>query len=288
MDESKKRRLKMLKGLSAEQFQHPWDRDATRALESVPGFSLLMQKVMEYSLERVFYLENVASHVRVSEKNFPRVHKYARWAAQILDLELPEVYVSLDPQPNAYTYGSTKPFITVTSGLIEALNEEEQFYVVGHEMGHIKCGHTLYTLMANSIGVLVELVGQATFGVGRLVGTGIELALYDWQRKAELSADRAGLLCVQNDRAAFRSLMRLAGGARQLDAELDLDAFLAQSRAYEDADESKLNRVYKLLITAFRSHPYTIMRAKHLDDWVTAGGYAALVTPAPDLPPTNR
>jgi Zn-dependent protease with chaperone function len=122
----------------------------------------------------------------------------------------------------------------------------------------------------------VEILGQATLGLGSLLGKSLELPLYDWQRKSELSADRAALLCVQDKNVAIRSFMKLAGGANKLFHEMDQDEFMRQIRSYEDADESTLNKVYKFLITAFRTHPFPIMRAKHLDEWITSGEYSQI------------
>ena len=71
--------------------------------------------------------------------------------------------------------------------------------------------------------------------------------------------------------------MKMAGGARELYAEMDRDEFLRQIREYEDADRSNLNRAYKVLLTLGRSHPYAILRAKELDAWHSEG-YQELVS----------
>jgi Zn-dependent protease with chaperone function len=71
----------------------------------------------------------------------------------------------------------------------------------------------------------------------------------------------------------MRSFMKLAGGANKLFHEMDEGEFLRQIRAYEEADESNLNKIYKFFITAFRTHPFPIMRAKHLDEWITSGEF---------------
>ncbi|GAB4563370.1 MAG: M48 family metallopeptidase [Haliangiales bacterium] len=267
MAETKKRQLRTLRGLRPEHFQHPEDVDTIERLKSIPGMDTVVTKVMEYGLERVYYLENIASNVRVNEKMFGRLYRSLRWACQILDLDEPELYVALNPMPNAYTYGHTKPFIVLTSGLVDMLDDEECFFVLAHELGHIKAGHVLYTLIARNIVALSTLLGAVTLGIGRLLGAGLELALYDWMRKAELTADRAGLLCVQDIEPCIRTFMKLAGGGGRLHAEMDRDAFMEQAHAYEDADRSDLNRVYKVFITAFRSHPFAVMRAKELDTW---------------------
>jgi Zn-dependent protease with chaperone function len=271
------RQLKTFPDLRPDDFMHPWDRQATDALRRVPGFDTLTRKVMEYGLERVFYLENVADNVRVTPKMLPKLHRFLQWGCKILGVPEPELYINTDPVPNAFTYGHTRPFIVLTSGLVDMLDEEERFFVLAHEIGHIKCEHVLYTIVAENISTIIDVLGQATLGIGSLIGAGLALPLYDWYRKAELSADRAALLCVQDKAIAIRTFMKLAGGASHLFAEMDQEEFLRQIRAYEEADESTLNKAYKFLITAFRTHPFPVMRCKHLDEWIREGGYDRIV-----------
>jgi hypothetical protein len=76
---------------------------------------------------------------------------------------------------------------------------------------------------------------------------------------------------VQDINPCVRSFMKMAGGASRLYAEMDQTEFLRQIRSYEEADRSGLNRAYKLLMTAFRSHPFPILRAKELDEWHGTG-----------------
>lgn len=266
--------LKTYPGLRAADFMHPWDVKATAALKSVPGFDKVISKIIEYSFERVYYLQNVADNVRVTDKMFPKLNRYLEWGCKILDVPKPEFYVALDPAYNAYTYGHTKPFIVITSSLLNLLDEQEKMFVICHELGHIKCEHVLYTLVAENLAVLIEMFGKMTLGIGAVLGAGLALPLLDWYRKAELSADRAGLLAVQDPQVALRTFMKLAGGAESLIGEMNEQEFLRQIRAYEDRDVSNLDRVYKLLITITRTHPFPIMRAKQLDAWITEGGFA--------------
>jgi len=284
MSETKKKRLKTFPDIEAKDFQHPWDAKATEALKNVPGLDKVIAKIMEYGLERIFYLENTASNVRVTARQFPRLHRSLGWGCKILGVEEPELYIELNPVPNAYTYGHTRPFIVLSSGLVDMLDDEERFFVIAHELGHIKAGHVLYTVLARNIAEIVALVGQATFGIGTVLGQGLVLALHDWYRKAELTCDRAGLLCVQDIDPCIRTFMKLAGGARQLYSEMDKQEFLRQIRAYEDADVSTLNKAYKVLITAYRTHPFPIMRAKELDAW-HGTGYRILAGPLGLLKP---
>lgn len=277
-DSTRRKQLRTFPGLRAEDFQHPDDLTATSALQAIPGLDTLVAKVLEYGFERVYYLENVASNVRVTPRMFERLHKALGWGCKILGVEEPELYVQVDPVPNAFTFGHTRPFITLTSGLVDMLDDEERFFVIAHELGHIKAGHVLYMVLARNIAAVVSLIGQATLGLGALLGQGLVLALHDWYRKAELTADRAGLLCVQDMNPAIRAFMKMAGGSTRLYAEMDQNEFIRQIRDYEDADRSQLNRAYKQLITAFRTHPFPIMRAKELDLW-HGTGYRDLAGP---------
>jgi Zn-dependent protease with chaperone function len=274
--ETRRRSLRTLPGLEAGELQHPQDVVATDALRRIPGLDKLLARILEYGVERLAYLDNTASNLRVTPRMFPRLHRSLSWACKILDVAEPELYVTVDPVPNAFTFGHTRPFVTLTSGLIDMLDDEETFFVIGHEVGHIKAGHVLYGTMARNIAAVIELIGQATLGIGALLGQGLIYALLEWYRAAELTADRAGLLCVQDLDAAVRTFMRLAGGATRLGHEMDQEEFLRQIRAYEDADRSMLNKAYKILLTSSRTHPFAIQRAKEIDLW-HGGGYPALM-----------
>ena len=278
MSESRKRQLRTFPNLEAKDFQHPHDVAATEVLKAVPGLDKVIAKIMEYGLERVFYLENIASSVRVTPRMFGRLYRSLGWGCQILDLEEPELYVTLDPVPNAYTYGHTHPFVVLTSGLVDMLDDEECFFVIAHELGHIKAAHVLYTIMARNISTLMTIISQATLGLGSLLGQGLVAALHDWYRKAELTSDRAGLLCVQELDPCMRAFMKMAGGASRRYAEMDHEEFSRQIRAYEDADELLLNKAYKGLLTMYRTHPLPILRAQELDAW-HRDGYHRLMGP---------
>jgi len=260
-----------------DEFRHASDQKATDALKKIPGVDKLFAKVLEVGLERMYYVDNVASNLRVTPKMFPRLHRSLTWACKILDVPEPEMYVKLSPVPNAFTFGHTKPFITVHSGLIDIMTDEELFFVIGHEVGHIKAGHVLYTTMASNIAAVIALLGEATLGIGALLARGLVYALREWQRCAELTSDRAALLCVQDLEPVYATFMKLAGGTTRTAAELDRDEFLRQIREYEDVDRSTLDRAYKLLLTVERTHPFAMQRAKELDVWFQSD-YPALMS----------
>ncbi|GAB4279575.1 MAG: hypothetical protein Kow0029_23590 [Candidatus Rifleibacteriota bacterium] len=270
-----KRKLRTFPNLKATDFQHPWDKQAISALQSIPGFEFLISKLMEHGFEQFFRITNLASNIHVKGKMFPRLREMLRYATRILDMDEPDLYITTNPMPNAYTYGQTNPFIVLTSGLIESMGDEELFFVLGHELGHIKCGHVLYKTMARNFKIVLEIAASATLGISSLISTGLELALFDWERKSELSSDRCGMICVQSQSVANRAFMKLGAGSPKLYSEMDEGEFLRQIRSYEDAtDHSFINKTYTALISARLSHPFLIMRAKHLDNWIQSGEFS--------------
>lgn len=263
-----------LRNISSRAYEHPADRGALVALRSLRGFDEVFKRLSGLFNERALRLMFLASAVRVDERQFPDIHDYVRDAAYVLDLErVPELYIQMNPQPNAMAIGSSRPFIVVTTGLVDLLGPEEQRFVVGHEVGHILSGHAVYRTMLLA---LVRLAARvAWFPLGYVGLRAIVAALEEWYRKSELSCDRAGLLTCQNPEAAKRALMKLAGGSRL--AEMNVDAFLDQAREYDAAEDIR-DGFIKLLITQGQTHPFAVVRLAELDRWIAEGSYQRILT----------
>lgn len=260
-------------GLDASALQHPYDRAALTALQKVPGLDVIARKFIEIFPERVAYIQNVAQTVRVTSKQCSQLHTQLLEACAILDMRAPELYVSHNPLPNAGTSGHTRPYIIITSGLLDLMTEDEVMAVIGHELGHIKSGHTLYRTMALSIAMVLTIVGELTFGIGRLVGRGLEATLLEWFRKSEFSADRAGLLVIQDPHIMLSMMMKFAGGTLFERQHLDAQEFLKQADLYEEVDANLLDRVYKAMLVAPVTHPLTIVRAREIMNWSQSRDY---------------
>src|SRR6266566_4186017 len=122
-------------GLDPVVLQHPFDRAALAALQRVPGLDIVVRRFLELFPERVAYIQNVAQTVRVSPRQCPQLYALLQEACAILDVSEPELYVANFPQPNAWTSGHNQPYITVTTGLLDLMNEDEQLAVLAHELG---------------------------------------------------------------------------------------------------------------------------------------------------------
>ena len=261
-------------GISSRAWEHPADRTALSALRRLKGFDQVLKLMSGMMRERQHRLLYLASGARVGPRQFADLDALLDDCVDVLDAQAkPELYVLHSPEANAYTIGMDQPFIVITSGLYDLMTHEELRFVVGHELGHALSGHAVYRTMMMHLMRLARSFGFMPIGGWAL--RAIVAALLEWQRKSELSGDRAGLLCGQDLDTAIRVEMKLAGGSR-LD-KLDSEAFLAQAAEYDRSGDMR-DGALKLLNLELQTHPFSVLRAAALTKWVDTGGYGKVLS----------
>src|SRR5690349_9735119 len=264
------RRRVTLTGISSRAWEHPADRGALSALRELRGFDDVVKTFFGMWNERGFRLSYLAGSIRVDHRQYPRVYQRFTEAAQTLDVaELPELFVNQSPFINGQAIGMDKPFIVITTGAIEKLDDDELRALLGHEIGHVRSGHAVYkTIMM----ILTRWAANlAWLPVGAIALRAIITAMFEWWRKAELSADRAGLLGGQDPAASLRLLMKLAGGGDL--SQIDTAAFLEQAAEYESGGDLR-DSIHKIGMTLGSTHPVPVARASELRKWGDSGAYA--------------
>ncbi len=198
-------------------------------------------------------------------------------AVDILSLPVPELYLTTDPTLNAYTVGTRRTCIVLHSQLVETMTLDELTFVVGHELGHIKCSHGLYRLLGDLLIRYWDLVSSmiAVPGLG-LLRVPMLLAYWEWFRRAELTCDRAGLLCVQDLEIGLRALSKLAGKVAGYEDEFSTEAALKQSEASKEA-KNKLVLLVSILESAENTHPFVPTRLKRLAEFAASEQYPKIL-----------
>lgn len=260
------RARRILTGIDSSTWEHPADRAALMALRRVPAFDTVLKKVFGLFGEKPIRLAFQSNAVRASETQFPWIWERYVEVCETLDAPRFELFVSQTPLVNAGAYGMEKPFIVLNSGALRLLDKEELTWLLGHELGHIMSGHVLYRTMT----VLLLQLAQMGFPVVGLAARAVLVALLEWNRKAELSSDRAGLLAVQNPEAAFKAFMKLAGGGHE--EETNLNEFLVQAEEYRTSGDAA-DLVFKVLNLLGTTHPFHVLRAAEIRDWIEAAEY---------------
>jgi Zn-dependent protease with chaperone function len=258
-----------LTGISARAFQHPADRAASGALESIPYLDTVVRKLIELGYERALRQSYLGSSVRLSEEQLGDVWREHNIAYATLDMaEVPDLYLTQFPSPNAMAIGASRPIVVVQSELIRLLDKPQRRAVFAHEAAHILADHQLYR---TALAILLMLTRSARLP---LPLAPVRTALMEWGRATELSADRAAAIVTRDPLVVCRTLMSLAGGA--MVDELDLDAFMRQGLDYTEGGGG-LERLTRLMLDLGVTHPLPVKRTHELMAWVRSGEFDRIV-----------
>ncbi|KAF3435235.1 hypothetical protein FNV43_RR22322 [Rhamnella rubrinervis] len=268
----------VFRDLDADDFRHPLDKQNTLILRAIPGLNELGRALLGSVSEQVMLLENIGTSVLVSENQLSELHQLMIEAAEILNIEPPDLYVRQSPVPNAYTLAISgkKPFVVIHTSLVELLTRKELQAVLAHELGHLKCDHGVWLTFAN----ILTLGAYTLPGLGGFIAQSLEEQLFRWLRAAELTCDRAALLVAQDPKVVISVLMKLAGGCPSLAEQLNVDAFLEQARSYEKASSSPVGWYIRNAQTRQLSHPLPVLRAREIDEWSRGRDYLTLLSRA--------
>ena len=250
------------------EFMHPEDAAALDSFKTIPGFTQAMKVVMKYENEMQWYGENIASSIRLSPLQLPEIYRHLPPICARLGIEEPEFYLKMDPIPNAWTYGDTRVFITLTSGLVEALDDEELDAVIAHECGHIICRHTLYRTFEYIFwNTMSQNVPKDADGI-------LKLAYLYWARKSELSCDRVAAMITSPD-IALRMMARFAGGPKSITSKINMEEWAKQADIYDDLykNNNLWNKALLLGNTMGLDHPFWAVRVREVLNWCKTEEY---------------
>ncbi len=257
------------------EYYHESDKKALELLKEVPGFDAALKAFFKVFNEQVIHGLNMARKIRLGPEQLPDIYNLLPPICKCLGIEEPELYLEMNPMPNAYTFGDSKIYITLTSGLIECVQEDELKAVIAHECGHIACRHVLYHSMAQIIlehGLEILNLEAATLP--------LKLAFHHWERCSELSCDRAAAIYTQGSESVVALLMRLAGGGKEISSKINKELYLKQAHEYEDTilNGSLLNKTMQYYLLLEKDHPYLAVRASEIDKWCKTDTFKRIIS----------
>jgi hypothetical protein len=259
--------------ISAKAYEHPADRAATSALHSVPLLDKVIKRLTDLGHERRLRQIVMGNAVRIGSEQMPDLWTDYVRCGSILDLPtIPDLYVTNDPFVNAMTIGAKTPIVIVRSSLIGSYEANETQTVLGHELGHVLSEHYYYTTALILLKQFIEGALPKSLLLGLPV-RGMYLALLEWSRAAELSADRAAALVMADPLEPCRVLMRISGGALP---GMNFDAFLKQAAEY-DSEDDLFSRHSRFWVEMSLTHPIAVRRVKEMIEWVQSGEYNRIV-----------
>lgn len=258
--------------LNYKDFIHPEDEAARLQMEALPGFQTVTKYFIELGLEKMIHGLFMAEKIRLSPQQIPNVYNMLVPICRKFEIDEPEFYLEMNPQPNAYTTGDKQTFMVVTSGLLQTCNDEELTAVLAHECGHILCRHVFYSTVAHFLVFFVNAMGL----LGKLV-VPIEYSLNYWSRRSELSADRASVVYAGESAPMTNALLRITGGPKSITGEINVEEYAKQAKHYDELREnSKWHKFLQGVAILERDHPFSAVRISELMKWSNSNEFKQL------------
>ena len=172
---------------------------------------------------------------------------------------------------NAFASGDGS--VRVYTGLMDAMNDDEVFAVIGHELGHLinkdvrDAYRAAYLIVAARYGIAAVNTTAGALSTGFLGDLGQQLATNAYSRKQETQADETAFqFCVANGVDPFAMY-------HALNVLLSLGSDTGQQGT---------------LTEMFSSHPDTKKRANHVKDLAEAAGYSMTTTSSTGTKPKTN
>lgn len=277
-----------IEGLNPLEYEHPLDKKGLDMLEKTPGLDFLVKKFFELGIEKYNQLQLVGSNLKITPSSLPDIYEVLENTCEILNLKTtPDFYVRHDNYTSQFqavpnnlqgvTIGVEHPIIAISAECIDSFAKEELLFILGCEVGRIKSQHILYKEIAVLLPSVGVILGTATLGLGKVLTdtavTALSIALLQWYRWSEFTADRAGMLACQDLTASMRAMAKIAGLPRKYFDSFDVSEFVTQAREYEGFGDTSYTKFLKMLNLMSRSQAFTVSRANELLKWVDSGEY---------------
>lgn len=258
LKKKKAEHAKHILGDGITDYAYAHDLEHRKKLDSVPGLYDIAKKINYTTAAKYTQTLNL-DFLAVGPTQFPEVYQIGCDCAKRLGIGVPNIYISNDNTFNAMTVAmdDVEPVIMIGNLLLERYPLNELKAIIGHECGHIHNYHTTYevlekTLVVQGANSALRMLGQ----MQQILSLGVTLTLKAWSRNAEVTADRAAMICADSPDDAYNAIMKMTYGAAKVDdkitTKLDLNALKEQMQM----SMNNVHRLYEL----YSTHPLSIKR----------------------------
>lgn len=208
---AKPKKIEVVKPTLTPDYAYPCDNYIDYVLGNKLTRQTLRAIVTKYYGQQIEEVTQNGS--KLTEKNYPRLFANFQDCCKTLNVtNPPKVFVtSRLTGINALSVEIEKePIVMLSYMSVIGLNDLEQKFLLGHELGHIQFGH----MLAHTVQGLLNDLNKRVELLGPIVTDFIDVPLNRWYRTSEFTADRAGYLCCKNMNVIRQLLKRLENDAQ--------------------------------------------------------------------------
>lgn len=234
----------------------------------------------------------------LERKENPRIYNMVENLCMSCGMDMPKINIINDPQLNAFASGINKKTytVTLTTGIMNILTDEELEGVIAHELTHIRNRDTkvliisivfvgilstLLSIISQTVlrmfiygggnssrkenekgGATIMLVGLAAIICSAIAYFLVSLTRFAISRKREFMADAGGAELTRNPRALASALRKISGnpGLGSVGREDVAQLFIIHPQKIHQNFMDKLNSM-------FNTHPNTEERIRILEQF---------------------
>ena len=237
---AKPKKMEVVKPAPKPDYAYPCDNYIDSILENKLTRQTLRAIATKYYGHQIEEVTQNGS--QLSKRNYPHLFANYQDCCKTLNISKPpKVFVtSRLTGINALSVEIEKePIVMLSYMSVIGLNDLEQKFLLGHELGHIQFGH----MLAHTVQGLLNDLNQRVELLGPIVTDLIDVPLNRWYRTSEFTADRAGFLCCKDMNIIKQLLLKLG--------------MLEESSAFSDYGE--LGSAYPMLLTRWHVLEYYIV-----------------------------
>lgn len=255
----------ILEGLQIEEYAHPDDLAAISAIKSFSGLDTLLSKIGDEANQILKRSIALGYYVRLTEENSPEIFRIIYNVCKILNYnKFPEVYSKRSHSIDIEVSGAEKPTMVIPDFLINNYDEKFLYFAFGRAISKLKSDYLKFYTIARTTIEIVEFA--------KSLPDAINLLFARWMQKAELTADRGGLLACQDCKTAVRFLMNYAGMPVEFTENVSVPEYVA---AYKTDD--KLVNLSRNLLTLTNCTGFYNDRIVELFNWYANGDYGNIL-----------
>jgi Zn-dependent protease with chaperone function len=211
------------------------DRKLRQQIAAIGPLRAMMQSIVAIEVPLQKQIQQMKG-VAVNSQQYPEIYAIAEECSRRLGIAIPQIFINYQKTFDSYTVSvdDIGSIIVITSELVEEFSTKELQFIIGMECGHIHNLHGIYHTFIELVMKNHHLQEEVMHLIPMLktiepLLKGVFMVFLNrWSRCAQITSDRAGLICCGDLEAAHMALAKLAVGGGGKLSNMNLQQYIQQ------------------------------------------------------------